>query len=166
MLRLLPQSGRGAGASDTALGDWYVNRIVIARQPLLLLASANSLLPIIEPARDVRRLPDRLAEIVAARLRRFGTDDAVVAAEIDAMKVVVVAKTADRSVTGQMVNFAKCLPYYLPENGWSERDLQAAEDKLAQTPCRAGGRFDKVIFPRQAALRVLASAWSGHGATH
>lgn len=82
------------------------------------------------------------------------------------MSVVVVAKTTDRSVTGQMVDFAKCLPYHLPENGWSERDLQGAEDKLAQTPCRSGGPYDQVIFPREAALRLLASAWLGHGVRH
>jgi hypothetical protein len=94
-----------------------------------------------------------LTEIVAARLRRLGIDDALVAAEIAAMSVVAVGKTADRSVTGQMVDFAKHLTYYLPENGWSESDLQAAEGKLAQMPCRASGPFDKVIFPQ------------GHGAS-
>lgn len=166
MLRLLPQSGHSPGASDTALGDWYVNRIVIARQPLLLLVSERSLLSILTPACDLKGLPERLAEIVAARLRRLGIDDAVAAAEIAAMSVVAVAKTADRSVTGQMVDFAKHLTYYLPENGWSEWDLQAAEGKLAQIPCRASGPFDKVIFPRDAALRLLANTWSGVGVTH
>ena len=166
VLRLLPQQGHSPGASDTALGDWYVNRIVISRQRLLLLVSEKSLLSILTPARDVKELPERLAETVAARLRRLGIDDAVVAAEIAAMSVVAVAKTADRSVTGQMVDFAKHLTYYMPENGWSEWDLQAAEGKLAQMPCRASGPFDKVIFPRDAALRLLAHAWSGHGVRH
>jgi len=166
VLRLLPQQGHSPGASDTALGDWYVNRIVISRQRLLLLVSEKSLLSILTPARDVKELPERLAETVAARLRRLGIDDAVVAAEIGAMSVVAVAKTADRSVTGQMVDFAKHLTYYMPENGWSEWDLQAAEGKLAQMPCRASGPFDKVIFPRDAALRLLAHAWSGHGVRH
>lgn len=166
VLRLLAQSGQSPGACDTALGDWYVNRIVIARQPLLLLVSEKSLLSILTPARDVKGLPVRLAETVATRLRRLDIDDAVVAAEIAAMSVVAVAKTADRSVTGQMVDFAKHLTYYLPENAWSERDLRVAEDKLAQVPCRASGPFDKVIFPRDAALRLLADAWSGDGVVH
>jgi hypothetical protein len=166
VLRLLPHSGDIPGASNTTLGDWYVNRIVIDRQPLLLLVSEKSLLSILTPARDVKGLPERLTEIVAARLHRLGIDDAVVAAEIAAMSVVAVAKTADRSVTGQMVDFAKHLTYYLPENGWSEWDLQAAEGKLAQIPCRASGPFDKVIFPREAALRLLASAWSSDGVIH
>lgn len=166
VLRLLPQSGHRPLVSDTALGDWYVNRIVVDRQPLLLLVSARSLLSVIVPARDVRGLPDRLAPIVARRLRRLAVDDAVVAAEIGAMSVVVVAKTVDRSVTGQLVDFAKCLPYYLPENGWGDRELQSAEDKLAETPCRSGGRFQDVIFPDKAAPRLLASTWSRHGVMH
>lgn len=166
VLRLIAQSERTPGASETALGDWYVNRIVIARQPLLLLVSATSLLPIIEPARDVKRLPERLTETVGARLRHLGIDDAVLAAEIDAMADVVVARTTDRSVTGQMVDFAKHLSYYLPENGWSEWDLRAAEEKLSEMPCRASRPFDQVIFPREAALRLLASTWVGRGVVH
>jgi hypothetical protein len=132
VLRLLPQSGYSSGASDTALGDWYVNRIVIARQPLLLLASEKSLLSILTPARDVKGLPERLTEVVAARLRRLGIDEAVVAAEIRAMSTVVVGKTTDRSVTGQMVDFAKHLTYYLSDSGWNEWDLHAAENSLAK----------------------------------
>jgi hypothetical protein len=54
VLRLLPQPRHIPGASDTALGDWYVNRIVIARQPLLLLVSEKSLLSVLTPARDVK----------------------------------------------------------------------------------------------------------------
>lgn len=166
VLRLLPPSKLSPGASDTALGDWYVNRIAIARQPMLLLASATSLLSVVVSARDVKDLPDRFAAIVAARLRRLSIDDAVVAAEVEAMSVVVVAKTIDRSVTGQMVDFAKCLPHYLSGGGWTESDLLAAEDKLAEMPCRASGPLDKVIFPRDAARRLLASTWSSHGMTH
>lgn len=166
VLGLLRQSGRGPGASDTALGDWYVNRIVIDRQPLLLLVSERSLLSAIVPARDVRGLPERLAAIVAARLRRLGIDDAIVAAEIETMSVVVVAKTVDRAVTGQMVDFAKSLPYYLPVSEWSHTDLCAAEDQLAETPCRSSRRFGDVIWPREAARRLLTSTWSGRGVVH
>jgi hypothetical protein len=166
VLRLLAQSGHSAGASDTALGDWYVNRIVIARQPLLLLVSEKSLLSILTPARDVKGLPKRLPEAVAARLRRLGIDEAVVAAEIAAMDAVVVGKTTDRSVTGQMVEFAKHLTYYLPDNGWNEWDLHAAENRLAEMPCRASKPFDQVIFPQDTALRLLAEAWSGGGVRH
>src|SRR3990172_4233493 len=58
------------GTSDTALGDWYVNRLVVDRQPLLLLVSSASLLPMLVRARDVRELPRHLEDIVARRLAR------------------------------------------------------------------------------------------------
>ena len=74
VLQLLPESADAAPASTTALGDWYVNRIVVDRQPLLLLVSANSLLPAITTARDVKSLPKRLASVVGARLSRLGID--------------------------------------------------------------------------------------------
>jgi hypothetical protein len=48
---LLPAAQAVPVRSDTALGDWYVNRIVVDRQPLLLLVSSTSLLPMIVPAR-------------------------------------------------------------------------------------------------------------------
>jgi hypothetical protein len=67
VLRLLPATTADPDAPDTALGDWYVNRITCDRQPLLLLVSATSLLPLLAPAREVRSLPERLAQLVAAR---------------------------------------------------------------------------------------------------
>src|SRR3972149_1435136 len=78
---------------DTALGDWYVNRIVVGRQPLLLLVSSKSLLPIVLPARDVRSLPGRLGALVASRLQRFGIGPDTIEAELRAMQPVVVAPT-------------------------------------------------------------------------
>ena len=166
VLKLLPHSECPPCASETALGDWYVNRLMIDRQPLLLLVSARSLLAAIVPARDVKTLPKRLASIVAARLRRLDLGDAVLAAEIGAMSTVEVAKTTDRSVTGQMVDFAARLPYLLPESGWSEWDLQAAEDSLAEMPCRASGPLENMIIPQEMALQLLESTWSGRGVLH
>jgi hypothetical protein len=160
VLRLLPESVGSSVTSTTALGDWYVNRIVVDRQPLLLLVSSTSLLSVITPARDVMGLPRRLAAIVEERLRRLGLDENALALEVDATSVVTVAKTADRSVTGQMVDFAKTIPYYLPKGGCSEDALKAIEDKLAKTPCRASGPLQSVIFPRETALGLLESTWS------
>ena len=160
VLKLLPESVGSSVASTTALGDWYVNRTVVDRQPLLLLVSSTSLLSVITPARDVKGLPRRLAAIVEERLRRIGIDENTLASEVDATSVVTVAKTVDRSITGQMVDFAKAIPYYLPESGWSEGELKAVEDRLAETPCRASGPRQGVIFPREVAFGLLESTWS------
>ncbi len=67
---VLPISGTGR-SPETALGDWYVNRLVVDRRPLLLFVSSASLLPMLVPARDVRELPERLAGLVKARLSRL-----------------------------------------------------------------------------------------------
>lgn len=64
--RYLPKDSEEPDESDTALGDWYVNRIVVDRKPLLILVSSASLLSILTPARSVRTLPDRLRELVTA----------------------------------------------------------------------------------------------------
>ena len=77
------------------------------RQPLLLLVSSTSLLPMLIPAQNVRGLPARLAALVEARLRRCGLDDRTIAAETLAMASVAVGPTVDRSVLGIMVDFAK-----------------------------------------------------------
>ena len=144
--------------SDTALGDWYVNRIVVARQPLLLLVSSTSLLPIVTPAKDVRALPERLPTIVAARLRRTGIEPDVIAAEMGAMHPVMVAPTADRSVLGIMVDFAKAVTYY-DGNLRTEEGLFALEDWLAETPCHAASINDRVVFPERKAPDLLRATW-------
>ena len=145
--------------SDTALGDWYVNRIVVDRQPILLLVSSTSLLPLLLPARDVRSLPGRLGALVEARLQRFGIDAHAIAAEQQAMLPVVIGPTVDRSVLGIMVDFAKAVPYHLAPNGWNEDALRLVEERLAETPCHATRSFDRVIFPELKAPELLRAKW-------
>jgi hypothetical protein len=157
----LPLSEVNSAQSDTALGDWYVNRIVVDRRPLLLLVSSTSLLPIVLPARDVRGLPSRLASLVAARLRRLGIASRTIEAETRAMSPVVIAPTESRSVLGIAVDFAKSLPYYLELGAWDDSTLQQAEDKLAETPCHAARVFDQVVFPEKKASEVLRMKWAG-----
>jgi hypothetical protein len=156
---LLPATGIATTSSDTALGDWYVNRIVVDRQPLLLLMSSVSLLPMLLPARAVRGLPDRLAGLVEARLRHCGVDPRAIEAETQAMTPVAIGPTVDRSVLGIMVDFAKSVPYYLEPGHWNEGTLRLVEERLAETPCHAGRPFDGVIFPEKKASEVLIAKW-------
>lgn len=142
----------------TALGDWYVNRLVVERQPLLLLVSSTSLLPVVVPARDVRSLPHRLGAVVASRLRRFDIEPNVIDAEVRAMQPVVVAPTVHRSVLGIMVDFAKAVPYYSGDLRTDE-GLGGLEDWLAQTPCHAALADDRVVFPNRRAPDLLRATW-------
>ena len=156
---LLPATEVIPTSSDTALGDWYVNRVVVDRQPLLLLVSSTSLLPMLIPAQNVRGLPARLAALVEARLRRCGLDDRTIAAETLVMASVAVGPTVDRSVLGIMVDFAKAIPYHLGPGQWGETTLRIVEERLAATPCHAALSWDRVIFPEKKAPEVLRAKW-------
>lgn len=147
------------GRSDTALGDWYVNRVVVARQPLLLLISSTSLLPIVVPARDVRVLPDRLPSLVEARLRQLGVHADLIAAELRSMHPVVTAATVDRSILGTLNDFAKAIPYYFDAITQGPKSLTGLEAWLAQTPCHSGSIGDRVVFPDRKAPDVLRTKW-------
>ena len=160
VLCLLPPSPGESLPSTTALGDWYVNRLVVDRQPLLLLLSARSLLTILTPARDCRRLPARLADLVGVRLHRLGVAPALVAAEMSAMASVSVAPTADRRVLGYLTAFTRELPYYLPVGEWDLTTLPFVETRLAETPCRLGD----VVVPDRSTHALLAAQWSEPGA--
>ena len=156
---LLPTAPTVPICSDTALGDWYVNRIVVDRQPLLLLVSSASLLPMLLPARDVRRLPERLGRLVEGRLRRCGIDVRAIEAELQAMGPVVIGATVNRSVLGIMVDFAKAVPYHLEPGQWSDDTLLLVEERLAETPCHSARSTDRVIFPDRKAPELLRGKW-------
>ena len=70
---------------------------IVNRQPLLLLVSSTSLLPILVPARDVRALPNPLVDLVRGR-QRCAVESSMIDAEVRAMEPVMVAPTVDRSV--------------------------------------------------------------------
>ena len=155
----LPASAELSVPSDTALGDWYVNRLVVDRKPLLLIASSRSLVSIVTPARDVRTLPTRLPALVAQRPARMRIPDSVIAREVAAMSPVRIAKTTDRSVVGILVDFAFMIPYYLDHGAWDETTLPFIEAKLAQNPCFAGRPGNQTVFPEHATPALLASRW-------
>ena len=102
---------------------------------------------------------NRLASIVVSRLRRCGIDQRTIDAEMRAMTSVTIAPTADRSVLGIMVDFAKGIPYYLEPGQWDEATLPTVEERLAETPCHAGQSSDRVIFPEKKAPELLRDKW-------
>lgn len=157
-LRAALPTSDAVGVSTGALGDWYVNRLVFGHQPLLLLVSAASLLPIVVPARNVRDLPSRLADLVALRLARLRVANSLIEAELRAMTPVQIGPATDRSVLGILVDFGKGISYHL-DAGWKDDDLLGLEDRLAETPCHAGKRQDLVVFPDRKARELLATRW-------
>ena len=123
------------------------------------MASSRSLISILIPAKDVRILPARLPTLVAQRLKRMRIPDWLIAAEVAAMSPVGVAKTADRSVVGMLVDFAMMIPYHLERGAWDETTLPFVEAKLAKNPCFAGRPGDNTVFPEQATPTLLALKW-------
>ena len=158
MLRHLPPISTPEASSDTALGDWYVKRMVIDRVPLLLLVSSRSLLPLVLRARNVQSLPERLPDLVGARLRRLGVPPELVEAELAAMLPVLVGKTVDRSVLGVLVDFGKLFYHVLPDI-WNEDDFEKMESRLAETPCFASRGYDDVVVPRSRTPELLLARW-------
>lgn len=154
----LPITATVPDASDTALGDWYVNRLVVDRQPLLLIVSALTLLPIVIPGRDVRTLPVRLPDLVRRRLQRLYLPPEWIDAEVAAMAPVTVAKTASRSVLGVMNDFAYGIPYHL-SRGWDEVSLTFLGDQLATTPIFASGPRDGVVVAQEATPKRMWAKW-------
>lgn len=157
VLRLLPAPREATDAGDNALGDWYVNRIVVDRQPLLLIVSERSRLPIVEPARNVRDLPARLPDLAQRRLRALGVPESRIAAERRLMDPIGIGPTVNRSIVGQMVDFAKAIPFYLPRDEWGEPELRFVEEKLGEMPCLSGGRVGTAIWPAREAARLLGA---------
>jgi hypothetical protein len=127
LARALPVSASPSLRSETALGDWYLNRLTVDRRPLLLLVSSGGLLPVLLPGRNVASLPERLPDVVAARLLRLGVRQSVVDAEVTSMRPVTVGATIDRSVVGIIVDFAKSIPYHLEPGAWDESTLASVE---------------------------------------
>ena len=130
VLRLLPKvyTGSEIPPPTNALGDWYVNRLVVDRQPLLLL--------------------------------RLGIAAAIVDTEQEAMGHVIIGPTADRSVVGTMVDFAKSVPWYLEDDNWTEDvtgALRGVESKLGVTPSRLSTRPGEFIWPEELTKELLTA---------
>lgn len=159
VLKLLPESSLEGESSDTALGDWYVNRIVVDRKPLLLLVSEKSRLAILEPARDVKKLPAALPTLVGRRLRTLGVPERQVAQEIWAMHPVAIKPTKDRSVLGQVVDFSRAIPYYLPVGDWGEEELRLSEEQLGDTPCLCSAKGNQTVWPVDETVTRLKAKW-------
>ena len=79
------------------------------------------------------------------------------------MDSVHVGRTQDRSIIGQMVDFAKVIPYHLPIGHWNALTLRLVEERLSEIPCHAGRAFHKVIFPKKTAIRLLTEKWATGG---
>lgn len=115
----------------TRLGDWYANLLHLGRLQLVIAVSDRTFLPVLIPAAPVATLVPRLRDGLAEVLRALDVAKADIDREIGEMEDAAYGKTANRQVTGIMVDFAKGLESYIEH----ETSLLALALKLAHTPC-------------------------------
>jgi len=75
------------------------------------------------------------------------------------MQSVAVLPTKDRSVLGQLIDFAKLIPFHLANGDWGETDLRRTEDKLGRTPCLCSAKGSQTLWPIDETLKLLAVTW-------
>ena len=94
------------------LGDWYARPVAAGHQRLILLISEHSRLPVVMPARDVKRLAANFPDALAAVLWGLGLSAAVIQGELEAASEAVIAKTDSRSHLGTLIDFSYLLAGY------------------------------------------------------
>jgi hypothetical protein len=101
---------------------------------MVLAVSERTLLPVVAPAKDGRTAARRVADAVESMLVSIGIPAEAVIAERDAMRDVVVAKTASRRVLGSLNDLAFQLQVGL--NHFPDRTLLEHSLWLARTPLK------------------------------
>jgi hypothetical protein len=125
--------------STSRLGDWYATLIRTRRGHFVLAMARETLLPVVVTGRNLRGLPERLVEQVAAMLESYGVPAAAVASERDAMRDVAYTRTDDRSNVGVLTEYKRLLAFDLSEP--SDLSLLDLSLRLAWTPIIARNTF-------------------------
>jgi hypothetical protein len=119
--------------STTRLGDWYGNFLRLGHRQYVLFVSERSRLPVIIPARDMRRLGIVLPDAVCGVLNAVGVSATDIAEERGRMSEIAFGRTRNRSILGTMNDFA-----FMAQQGNLHRpDTKSPEELvrfLAQTP--------------------------------
>ena len=140
----------------TRLGSWYATALFWKPQ-MALMVSERTLLPVLMPLAPAATLAERFPIALMDVLRALDTPAEFIESEIDAMKEIVYAKTANRSVLGVMKEFVYLAEGYRDRGGSVEPI--ALSLKLAGTPC--GPLYKTAICP-ETALRELVQGGMMH----
>jgi len=90
------------GAPTNALGDWYANIVFSKPQHLVVCISERTLLPVVVPAKDIHRLPQRLCAQLEQLLQFIGVSPEAIELELAQMRECELAPTASKSVLGSL----------------------------------------------------------------
>ena len=135
----------------TVLGDWYANIVFARPERLVVCISERTLLPVIVTAKDVKHLPERVAEAAEQILTAIGVPQADVEAELSEMSAGYLAATADRRILGSLNDFV----FHFEHGAGSHSELTIHERtlRLAQMPCGAL----EYVFPSDATVAAFAA---------
>jgi hypothetical protein len=148
-------------APTTLLGDWYANILFSRPEHLVLCLSEKTLLPVIVPAKDIKRLPQRVTEAVCQVLRAYGIPEAQVEAEAIEMQQGYLATTASRKVLGCLNDFMYHFELQYQEHpGLTllEQAMRLAEMPSAAIEFAFPFEATNALFATQKALRSASGA--------
>lgn len=139
-------------APTTALGNWYANIVFARPEQLVVCISERTLLPVVVPAKDIKRLPQRISTAVLEMLKAIGVPDEEVMAELSEMQEVCFAKTADRRVLGALNDFV----FHLQHGVGSHANLNLHERALRLARMPSG--VLKYAYPSESTLAALVAS--------
>ena len=116
----------------TTLGNWY-GTVVPWRRPLALFVNEATLLPVLAPLAPAASVMARFPQALASALSAHGVAPSFAAREGEGMRDYQLAKTANRSVVGVMVEFTHLADAF--RDGVPDPDLLALALRLSRTPC-------------------------------
>lgn len=130
-----PKSLPVAMPPTTVLGDWYANIVFTRPEQMVVCISERTLLPVVVTAKDIKRLPERLAEATGRVLASIGVPSEDIEAELAEMSVGYLAATANRRVLGSLHDFI----FHFEHGTGSQVELGVHERtlRMARMPCAA-----------------------------
>jgi uncharacterized protein DUF6933 len=140
----------GPSTSTKRLGDWYANLLNVERKQLVICMSDRTLLSVLVPIRDPKRLRARVRDAVGRLLTQLGVPEDLVAAEIEGMDQMTIGKAVSLSRLASLQDFAQSAKFRARDDGPSV-DLATLQMELAQTPSGALG----YRFPSEATMQAF-----------
>jgi hypothetical protein len=136
-------------SSNTALGDWFAQQVIVGDQGYLLLVSRLSLLPVVMLGTDVSPILSDFADALERVLLRLDIAPEAVSGEIRKCREVVFAAGDGSSVRASANDLARRMKRYLPE--WTETDSTDISLRLGDVPLKALG----FALPSEVTRRLL-----------
>lgn len=147
--RIHPQVGPPI-PTTTRLGSWYATALFWKPQ-MALLVNERTLLPVLLPLAPAATLAQRFPTALAEVLQALDLPAEFIRTEIEGMREVAYAKTANRSVVGMMNEFSFLAEVH--RNSEGKVDPLKLSLELAHTPC--GPLYKGPVFPDKAVRELV-----------